>query len=932
MSSSKQKQNKDEKEDVNTEETTPDAPEDVKPSGQAIDSKNVGPTDGKDKEKKKEAKSSPGPAPDGSALESSLLDLTTAPTVPKLPAGDDRSPDEPQKPELLNLNAVSIHTIPFSDKFYSAWGSVDVYNLDLQTIYQDHKLKVSAWVDNDSRIMAMHNMVLQILKLYSVVYKGVKDVPQQLMKNTTVTELGSIGANIMNLVERPGAILEGDRVRMMALWDTFNSDDVVGNIVEMKRYSKRMTALVSPEEFVLQSKLSELEKAKILRYDDPPAGIEMARDFYGSMAVGRTWFVPAGNTVDFDFYFFIKLLQQQSSAYDYLVEHNVELANVAYETVAAIVHNVNPIPTRGGQKNFEDAAAALNIRSGEFAEKNLVPAQMSENKARDFAKALLTVWSMNDEAAVDYEWVDGFRLVALHDAIMHKLVMPNGLMFMRARNKIDNYIAMHLMTKTPGYRHRVDLDLRMRDIKDGSINILEEMFDRNAISAQAAAECEPFLRTGSDGSGWGNKGVMTFKTMSSIPHARLFLNARKRDIMYNYVMDPTFQDGDDVPQFIAFLRFYRFLSSSANNIKFGKPARRDEDTVVAMLQGITVLGTQISTFWYQMTKRIHQISFLPLLRPVPFEDILNRDSRLIRRVYLPVMGITSGLKMIQVDEMEAEFLGIQMVKFGEAVKEFCEEFVFWYWFAKARFPRSLMDRAQRIEFALNSVETQTGMKEILRNAIIGTPLVRTIKLPPADTISQYWNDRYQIAEDYLWANHTNFGFATSFFMDPDARVVVTKLCSIEYKRRQRTPDIVITEPQFREALRQKTLTSLIGNAVARGELIEFKIPIQFQVKYFEEPSEVVEQDPFFLTDSGGVMYKDVSYRPIVIWRQLTKTYYSTRANEHVTFRKPRFFVDDDPGIRAPPDELLSQFHHSITVLRNEVSEYNEFEFRRKADY
>jgi hypothetical protein len=615
-----------------------------------------------------------------------------------------------------------------------------------------------------------------------------------------------------------------------------------------------------------------------------------------------------------------------NSAYDFMVTNNIPFREAAIDMMKDIISAKIDMPTELVFIEFGDMLARLGVRTGTFARRNRLPSLLDTENGRSLARSILLVTCMNEFA--HFEWdrkVDDFSLENIIDAFTMKLIMPSWVFDDTTRNRIDNVIAYHVMPATKGFRrHAVAIDRKLAQA--GTVNYLTEQFDTGAVSAEAAAAMRPFLYSGGGG-GWLNAGNSTYVAQSSIPNSGLFMNHRHDDVLYNHLVAPDFREGDDVPQHNYLSEMYRWLIADRRNIQFGRPNRNDEDTIVSLLEALYVSGDAISDMVYHMERRIAKLSMISLCRPISVPAALRPRPRRMHTIPIPVLAPLSMVRLVKWDQFMPLFIGDDLLRLGWAVREEIERFSWLRHFVDTLIPKHKMTKAERVDWVFQHTNFQSGVDELLKQYIIGTPSIQTLKFPALNTLNKFWSDRLYAAYKYIDDMAPWLGYAPRFYFDPDPDQQEDAIFKREYRARRVPPALIIDEQMLRRLLRRREFTRYVANAVQSRSVIQFNIPIQYNITEFDSILSSFEQsDPYTTLDSPGSVDADVKILAITMYRQLKEVFFADEANVNATFIPPRWFVDASPSIRDNLATIISSFHSRGVSLRSEVQPYDTITF------
>jgi hypothetical protein len=790
----------------------------------------------------------PPPTVDG-VDNSELLEATVklkTPTVPKPESnpinGIPRNPEVPDsvavdpQPRIgvsvssLNVNVVE-EDLPFRSDVPSSFGTPVLLNttkgvnvvLDASS-YDGPKIS-SEFGNARERKMAFIKLRREVIAKYIGIYRDMKDEINKFDYKNKFTIESQIGAKLLPLL-RNNDLPQPDYVAARDVAIKMETVKIKGDSIEAKRFSKMYDALQQPAEKLLCDELNA-HVAKHLIFDptDPVRGIRRRREFFTLFNTKERFLSPIPPDVELEYYYATHSLQHGSPAADKFIGDNRLMFLALVDTVRVIIDNEFTTPFQDVTLTFTDVIQSLGVRVGEHSTKSSIAAKMTGAKAFEFANNYLLTAVMLEGVRLSFSRdIKVYNDETVFDAICLKLLTPSYFYTIDTRYKINNVLAIHLITRTEGYSARfpIDMDAAAR----GTIDYLKLMFDTpGAIKADIAKELRPFLYDDDAGSGWLNAGKLEFKSMRQVADSAVFLNQRNGGVLHPYLVDSAFTEDSVVIQFERFRMFFDKIQKT-KTLQFGRPSRRGvEDTLVTLCEMLIKSETNISDMVHFMQHRINTLSLVSICRPEDPRAAMLTSRRLIKEIEVLPMMAASMIKFVKFGDLPPFFFEPSLVRYGWAVREYIEEWLFWWQYAKNTFTSTEMSRSAKLEFAFENAKTETGFDKVLSTTILGSPLVDALRAPSQNLLNTRWDDQMMIAQKFIDSNQSWMGFSTEFCFDPKPDRRSDHVYGIEYRARNVMPAVTLNEDDLRRHLHNKTMSATLGAHVRSGARIRFSIPI-----------------------------------------------------------------------------------------------------------
>jgi hypothetical protein len=858
----------------------------------------------------------------------SVLEVTNKPasTLPPPPSSDVVEELAYASPGVqINMSATTI-----TPKFKSAittlftlpqYGTRD--EIPYMTI-DNYSKKIGTFSNAYTFLVTFSNLVREVAEIYNGIYQGFTDETEQLFHRSRVTVSGSIGLDLRKMLPQ----LRSDLVPLLT--------DYIQRLGTVKaedngRYDRIYDVFVHPNEHRLQERLRANETKLILGWPNTARGVQDLWDFYSNLDNEIQYLKTIDPSIDLNFKYVSYSLTSGNgnSAYDILCDNNVIMRNFGRNVMEQMITKNVEFQVESDATLLTKMLNKLKIRVGQYDDVNSLPVMVSSAKAMEFARQIILASTLNDWVELSYDmYHEKFELSVLVDCLLFKLLTPKQLWSVTMVNKIDNYICKWFIPYIKGYKSERD-GYNLLDASAGIRNFLSEGFANNFLDAATMQAIAPFLRTTVDGSGWMGAGQNQTVSMTDIKGGATFMNVRNGGAWYNYYSGVPYDDIKmPVEQFNRFDTFYKYFDGVRNRLAFSRPNTGQDNALFIVLSLVEESQILLSEMVIDFNRKLKLLGLTSLAKVVPSVINNNRTGRIDRMpIKVAPMSAFSMLRLIKWDQIRPQTIERSVIRFGWAVREYFEQFVFWYNYVNDTFPSVRVTRKERINMAFSLAKTDSGVDKMFSNEIVGKPEAITLKVPGTQQVlNAYWNEKINAATEFIRAMAPYFGYSPFFVYDATPRIESNAVFEKIYVPREDAKVYVYTEASLEHDLRINAFAEKVLDVRSQGGQVRFDMPVHTSLFMLTAETykggRIPEEYP--VTYETAASDQSVATKNVQSFQQMRDEYFNKRANDFAFIRTPEFFTGKLPIIVGGPDILMNLFHNKITSIRNEFTEMTSF--------
>jgi hypothetical protein len=829
------------------------------------------------------------------------------------------NPDLKRQTLSVNLTGTQSYVTKWTTGFKSYAGPIEFMNLEHHPIIRSYGTKIGAFSDELSFIVAKFDLIRKMQDSFTGILRGVTDTIEPTHQRARVTDESLIGYNFRS---RMADLKTSDSAAVLRFLETLGTSDVLEKgFDQSNKLSKVYDFFALPQERDFYRDNAAIERRTMLGYPAVKDGVMMAKEFfsYQNGPFGHLKdFQPTLN-LNFRYFTYILTPAMGNTAYDRLVSErpNNAFRSFAIDVIDSIVASVPQVPVQPTSETTNALLNALRIKSGEFTEKNVLTYSISSTSAQDFNEIFLSMGMISEFRRLDYSLDHNtFDLTTMIDCLTMKLCIPMHFFDVRTVNQIDNYLYRWML---PGI-NRARTSVVVHDqvsLANGSVNYLERAFELGMLPANARVALEPFMRTTTTGGGWLTAGSTGSVSINAIPHGGTFLNARRDGLLYQPVTGKIRErDEEPIQQFSNFLILLDYISYS-QNWNLSRMSKGSEAAVIVMLRRIESRDFQFRQWATRMDDTVRRLNLCSLARPIRVADLEARNITGFREYkMLRKMSAYSSILLSDWSDLVRRTLPITHIQFGWAVREYLQQFTFWWHKVKEELDSQLITRSARLKLVMSLATTNTGVDKILMEKVSGSSNLVTLKVPKVE--NDFLDSKYEAATAFIDAMKNHLGYADEFYLDAMPSIVKNRYYAKEYVVRNTLP-INVNEVQLKRHLRESTFTPLVRKALDPSEnpaVIRFQMP----VKLASADIVGVFSQPIPISYSSTSVTKDLVTKPVTVYRQKADEFYLKQANPLAFLDLPRFHVKANTEIRGDYAALMALFHFREVSFRKEFQE------------